>query len=319
MATRIAGQNLVATVIDYGLRLVSLEYLYDDGSCQQLVQGGWSVDEYERDTAYHGAVIGRTCNRIREGALQFLGQSFQLDRNEGPHHLHGGQCGLHNRIWQVETDDNGLTARTKLKDGEAGYPGNVDVEVEIDVKDDTLNYVYSGRADQDTMLDLTNHAYFSLDDADSILDQELLIDGEVFVPVDDDLIPLGQLVNVSGSVFDFRQFKRLGDVLNQDDLQLRIARGIDHCWLLKSGPGSCARLRSKRSGIELQITTSNPGIQVYTGNNLDNIHSAICLETQHLPDACHHDVFHAPLLLAGQPFDSSTSYRFVAISGAAND
>ncbi len=299
-------------MIDYGLRLVSLELQLTNGGRQQLIQGGWPLADYEQDSAYQGAVIGRSCNRIRAGLLALNGKQFQLDQNEGDHHLHGGFNGLHNRVWRTEPNKNGLESKTRLSDGESGYPGNVDITVQITISDGSLNYFYSAKSDQDTVLDLTNHAYFCLDDSGTIAEHFIQVDADLFAPIDDEFIPKGELLDVTSTPFDLRSYTRIQKVLTSDSRQLALAAGLDHAFLLKTkrDTGRCARLKSLVSGIEMEVLSSSPAIQVYTGNHLPQPHSAICLETQHLPDACHHAKFQTPVLRADQFYEASSCYRF---------
>jgi aldose 1-epimerase len=309
-ATIIETDCLKAVVLDYGLRLVSMEWKSSDFH-QRLIQGGWPLSVYEKDDAYHGAVVGRTCNRIAGGQLYLNGRMYQLDRNEGDHHLHGGNSGLHNRVWQVDTNGCQLLAQTRLLDGESGYPGNVDVRVSISLEQNALCYQYEAVSDQDTLFDVTNHAYFCLDQTESVLEHELQIFADYFVPVDEDLIPVGELQAVaSASAFDLRSPQTVGRVLAQQNELLSRCGGIDHCWLLNDAGMPAAVLRSEISRIELSVFTSFPGLQVYSGNYLPTPHSAICLETQHLPDACHHESFDTPMLKAGERYLSWSRYEF---------
>ena len=310
-ATRIEGESLSAVVMDYGLRLVSLEWKTGDGETQSLVQGGWPLRVYENDDAYHGAVVGRTCNRICQGELVLGGRSYQLDKNDGEHHIHGGLSGLHNKVWQAETIGNNLVANTRLADGASGYPGNLDVTVRIAIENNTLCYTYEAVSDRDTAVDFTNHAYFCLDHSETILQHRLQVVGDYMVPVDEELIPIGLLEPVgTRQVFDLRSPQLMADVLANEDPQLKICQGIDHSWLLNQTDGPVALLQSQLSGIELSVFTSSPALQVYSGNHLSTPHSAICLETQHLPDAYHHPAFDTPTLKAGDHYHSWTRYQF---------
>lgn len=301
---------LTAVILDYGLRLISLQYHPGGSNPQQLVLGGWPLEVYEQDDAYHGAVVGRTCNRISHGQLSLGGKKFQLDLNENDqHHLHGGYQGLHNKVWQIEAGQHQLLAKSELIDGASGYPGNASFGVKIRIDGSDLIYEYQAQTDSDTLVDLTNHAYFCLDDSGSILDHKLTLASDHFVPIDQEMIPLGELREVTNTPFDFRQTRTVRNALAVDSDQLCITNGLDHSWLLHDQENA-AILASLRSGIEMAITTSSPGIQVYSGNGLDQPQSGICLETQHLPDACHHSAFKTPLLLAGDLYQSYSRYRF---------
>jgi aldose 1-epimerase len=308
-ATRIAQGQLQATVLDYGLRLVDLRFCDSVGRQQPLVLGGWPIEVYERDSAYHGAVVGRTCNRIRHGDLQLNGCNYQLDQNEGPHHLHGGESGLHNRIWDVNAKTEGLHATTDFSDGEAGYPGNVAVAVSISIYDDALRYEYRAESDADTLLDMTNHAYFCLDNSGSILDHELSVPADKVALIDEALLPTGQFLTVQDTPFDFRQPRTIGENLTLKSAQTALAGGFDHSWAFAEAHDLRARLYSKQSQVELTVSSSSPALQVYTGNHLPAKYGAVCLETQHLPDACHHEGFVTPVLRAGEPYYAYSNYQ----------
>lgn len=310
-ATHLSHGQLSAVILDYGLRLVSLTFKLPSGKAQALVLGGWSIANYEQDQAYHGAVIGRTCNRIAGGELRLTDAIFSLDKNEGGNHLHGGYNGLHNRVWQVEVDSMGLCAHTTLADGESGYPGNIKLEVNIFIVEDRLCYEYSAVSDRDTVLDLTNHAYFCLDDTHSILQHELQIPADRFVPVNDQMLPTGVLQPVANTPFDLNSSTTIGERLESNHEQLSLARGFDHSWLLTGGDQhQVGRLVSPISGVEMLVTSTSPAVQVYTGNHLPNPHSGICLETQHLPDACHHAEFTDPVLKAKARYTAWSHYGF---------
>lgn len=313
-ATRIETEHLTAVVLDYGLRLTQLQLKLGNGKQQNLILGGYPLDQYELDTSYLGAVVGRTCNRIAGGHLELNGKTFDLDRNEGQHHLHGGGLGLHNQVWQVGETGHGLVATTTLEDGASGYPGKVNVRASISIEGDTLRYEYHAISDSDTLFDVTNHAYFCLDDSGSVLAHRLQVSADRFVEVDSEMIPTGRLLSVAGSPFDFRLSQCVGDRMDEQHPQIELAGGFDHSWLLVRGeaPDVSAVLRSELTGIQLEVTTTSPAIQVYTGNHLAKRHSGICLETQHLPDACHHENFLTPILFAEQPREFVSTYRFIA-------
>lgn len=308
-AIRLESGRLSAVFINYGMRLVSLEYRTRSDHCQQVIRGGQDLTFFENDKASHGAVVGRTCNRIRNGQLSINGRDYQLDQNEGSHHLHGGHSALQNRLWKISAQQGAIVGNIAMADGESGYPGNVELQLRLSIEDDALVYRYSGVSDQDTLVDLTNHTYFCLDDSETVLDHELQVNANCFVPIDDDKLPLGHLFDVSGTPFDLTQPTRIGAALDSIHPQLALAKGFDHCWLL-APEQYAAWLRSRVSGIELGIETSSPGLQVYSGNALTKPRQGICLETQHLPDACHHEDFQTPMVCAGQPFESFSRYQF---------
>lgn len=313
-ATELKHGRLTAVVLDYGLRLCSLDFMKSRGRLQPLVLGGWPLSVYEFDSAYHGAVIGRTCNRISEGQLQISGKRFQLDQNEGVHHLHGGFSGLHNRVWQVASDRTSLLATTKLSDGESGYPGNVQVEVKITNTGDALVYEYSAVTDADTVIDMTNHAYFCLDDSGTILEHELQLAGDQIAMIDEVMLPTGELMSVRDTPFDFKSATRIGTRIGENHPQLILAAGYDHSWLIaEEGDAEgrrMATLRSPRSAIGMSVVSSSPAVQVYTGNHLSSRHAGVCLETQHLPDSFNQTGFKQPIVHANESYQAWSRYEF---------
>lgn len=309
-------------ICDYGVRLVSLRYKPLN---QQLVMGQWPLSDYLQDQSCFGAVVGRTCNRIKNAQFELNGVQYHLEANDFPHHLHGGSDGFQNRRWNTEVQSDGLIFTIESRDGEGGYPGNVTASVRITLEGEQLSYEYRADVDRPTYVDMTNHAYFSLDSSGSILDHELLIAAQSFAAVDETLIPTGHLLNVDQSPFDFRTPRTLRSGIHHPHLQLQLARGYDHSYLLDSAlqvisslesdvpvtkAQSLVMLFSPQSRIEMHLSTTAPAIQLYSGNFLGKPHSALCLETQHLPNACNQSGFQAPLVTPLVAYSSQTKFRF---------
>jgi aldose 1-epimerase len=248
----------------------------------------------------------------------------------GPHHLHGGHHGFDKVDWHVlqEPDDQSRSVKLTYTsaDGEEGYPGKLDVEVTYSLADDnTLTLDYRATTDQDTIVNLTNHVYFNLSNAPTILNHELQLFAERFTPIDDTLIPTGELRPVDGTPMDFRQMTRIGERIEQDDDQLRFGRGYDHNWALdhggKSEPGRAAVLHEPKTGRIVEVATTKPGIQFYSGNFLTGsvrgrgsrpigYRSGLCLETQYFPNSINQPKFQSPILRAGEVYHHITTYRF---------
>ncbi|MFT7243100.1 MAG: aldose 1-epimerase [Candidatus Azotimanducaceae bacterium] len=299
-------------ISNYGARLVSLRYKPLN---QQLVMGQWPLAHYLEDQSCFGAVVGRTCNRISQAQFELDGVRYQLEANEAPHHLHGGSDGFQNRCWDVEMQANALLFTIESRHGEGGYPGDVNASVYITLEGAELSYEYRATVDRPTYVDLTNHAYFSLDNSGTILDHELMINAQGFAAVDESLIPTGDIQNVNQSPFDFRIAKTLRSGIDQPDLQLQFGNGYDHSYLLDKNQSGCSTppavtLYSPQGRIEMQLSTTAPAVQLYTGNFLDKPHSALCLETQHLPNACNQAGFQAPLATAVEPYFCQTNFCF---------
>jgi aldose 1-epimerase len=253
-----------------------------------------------------------------------------LTINNQPNHLHGGLKGFDKVVWTETTngkmDQPAVTLSYESKDGEEGYPGNLRASVTYSLSDDALEIDYRATSDQDTIINLTNHSYFNLRGAGEgdILGHELKIDADRFTPVNTTLIPTGELRSVEGTPFDFRQPMAIGARIHENDEQLRIAKGYDENYVLAGSDGTlklAAKLRDPQTGRSMEVWTTEPGLQLYSGNFLRGdladengkafiVHGALCLETQHFPDSPNHPDFPSTILRRGETFSSRTVYRF---------
>jgi aldose 1-epimerase len=323
------AHKLQARIADYGGTVASLEVPDRDGKMGDVVLGFDTLAEYlANPTQYFGALIGRYGNRIANGRFSLDGVEYKLPRNNGENSLHGGDNGFNRRVWKSRAlPDGGLELTYLSKDGEEGYPGNLSVTVTYHLTGaDELRIDYAATTDKDTVVNLTNHSYFNLKGAGSgdILGHNLLLNAERFTPVDKGLIPTGELLGVAGTPFDFRRLTAIGARIEQNDEQLKLGGGYDHNWVLnKSGNALtlAARVEEPTSGRTIEVHTSEPGIQFYTGNFLDGSvkgkggkvyvrRGAFCLETQHFPDSPNHAAFPSTVLKPGQRYQSTTVYRF---------
>jgi aldose 1-epimerase len=277
---------------------------------------------------FFGALIGRYGNRIAKGKFKLDGKEYKLEVNDGVNSLHGGLNGFHKKVWDGKlVDDHTLELTYLSKDGEAGYPGNLQVKVTYSLGDDnSIKISYNATTDKETVLNLTNHAYFNLNGAGdkTITDHLLTLEADEFTPVDSTLIPTGKLQRVAGTPFDFRKAKLIGTNINDADPQLKNGKGYDHNWVLRAGSGlrTAATVSSAKSGIVMEVSTDQPGIQFYSGNFLtDKVNygkanatygyrSAFCLETQHFPDSPNQTNFPSTVLKPGATYNSSTVYKF---------
>jgi aldose 1-epimerase len=302
-----------------------------DGVFGDVVLGFDDAAAYQEGTFYLGALIGRYANRLAHGAFALDGTTYHVTTNDGVNALHGGREGFDKRHWQVEPflHDHavGVTLRLTSADGDQGFPGELQVVVSYTWRDDCALVVdYRATTTAPTPVNLTQHSYFNLSgvDGSAVLDHELTVHASRYTPVDAMLIPTGELPPVDGTPFDFRFPRRLGERIRERDAQLRTGSGYDHNWALDHASGArveAARLRDPKSGRLLVISTTEPGLQVYSGNHLGVgrtgkggapivKHGGVAMETQHFPDAPNQSAFPSTIVRPGMPFTSSTVFAF---------
>jgi aldose 1-epimerase len=292
------------------------------GTYGDVVLGFDKLADYVRNQLYFGGLIGRYANRIARGRFSLDGVEYQLSQNDGPNHLHGGVRGFNKRVWEVidPLADAGrtLTLQYLSRDGEEGYPGNLRARVTYTLAANELRIDYEAMADRDTVVNLTNHSYFNLAGRGDILNHELTLHADAFTPVTEDLIPTGEIRAVASTPWDFTQGKAVGK-------DLAAAGGYDHNFVLNDYDGSlrtAVRLYERVSGRVLEILTTQPGVQFYSGNFLDgtltgkggmvyNKYAALCLEPQHFPDSPNHPNFPSTVLRPGELYRQVSVYRFL--------
>jgi aldose 1-epimerase len=324
--TNTAG--LEARVMTYGGTLVSLRVPDRAGKLGDVVLGFDSLQPYLAEHPYFGSLIGRYANRIAHGRFTLDGRTYTLACNDGPNHLHGGPHGFHTAMWRAHAEDNEiaqLALSYSSHDGEEGYPGNLDVEVRYALTDaNELRLDYKATTDAPTIVNLTNHVYFNLAGQGTILEHVLRVHASRYVPLDQTRIPLGVPAPVAGTPFDFTTPQRLGARIHDAHGQLRIGPGYDHCWVLDKRAGEmtvAAELFDPATGRVMTVRTTQPGLQVYSGNFLDGTlrgkggvayptHAGMCLETQHLADSPNQPTFPSTRLAPGDVFQHSTIYGF---------
>lgn len=316
-------------ITNYGGILVSILVPDRAGALGDVVLGFDRVEDYCPNPAYLGALIGRVGNRIAHGACTLDGQALHLAANSNGHHLHGGNIGFDRKLWAAEANEDAgqLVLTIHSPDGEEGYPGSLDVKVTYTLsEDDALGIHYEAVSDKDTLLNLTNHAYFNLtgEGAGTIEDHVLTILADRFTPSDSGLIPTGEIRDVTGTPFDLRHGRTLKEGLcrTSEDEQLGYGGGYDHNFCLNGdGLREVARLVSPASGRAMTTETDQKGVQFYSGNGLGGgnkgkcghaygARAGLCLETQNYPDAINHANFPSPILRAGEKYDTTTVYRF---------
>lgn len=319
--------GMKAVVSDFGAVLVSLFVPDKNGNMKDVVWGYDTVAGYEDNGVYLGATIGRNGNRIGKAKFTLNGKEYTLDVNDGNNNLHGGFDGYHARMWEVSCDEakNAITFTLESADMDQGFPGNAKIAVTYTLTDDNeIAISYKAVADADTIFNLTNHSYFNMDGAesDTILDQEVWIDADHFTEADAESIPTGKILPVEGTPMDFREYRVIGKDIDADYEPLKFGAGYDHNWALNNNGKTAvvAKMRSKNSGIVMEVETDLPGMQLYTGNFLAGElgkdgkkyarRSAACFETQFFPDAINHDNFASPVFKAGEEYVTTTTYRF---------
>ena len=317
-------------ITNYGGIVVSLKVPDRQGKTADVVLGYDDLASYERDKWHFGAIIGRYANRIANGKFRLNGAEYTLARNNGPNHLHGGLSGFEKAVWRVPEgsgeQDSRLVLEYVSEDGEEGYPGKMDARVEYSLTDENeFKIHYSAKTEKDTIVNLTNHSYFNLRGAgeDDILLHQLQLSADQFTPVNENLIPTGELRHVDHTPFDFTQPRTIGSRIHPDDQQLKFGRGYDHNWALNVNRAlsPAATLYEPLSGRTMEIFTTEPGIQFYSGNFLDGSvqgkagasygpRGGLCLETQHFPDSPNHANFPSTVLRAGERYESTTVFKF---------
>ncbi|MDR1115713.1 MAG: galactose mutarotase [Tannerella sp.] len=320
------------TVLNYGAKIVSIMVPDKNGKLIDVVAGHQSIDDYlTSEEPYFGAICGRYGNRIANGAFTLDGVVYdKLAINNGPNSLHGGIKGFNAVVWDMkQTDRQTVVLTYTARDGEEGFPGRLDVSVTYCLSDkNEVFIVYRAVTDKPTVLNLTNHSYFNLSGAGdpSIGDHLLTINADYFLPTDESSIPYGPKEKVEGTPMDFRQFHAVGERINDDFEPLKFGKGYDHTFILnKKGKENdlsfCASCISPKTGIVMDTYTTEPGVQLYTGNwmtgNLVGKHgqrypekAALCLETQHFPDSPNKPEYPSTVLRPGEEFASNTVYKF---------
>lgn len=321
-----------AKITNYGGIVVSLKVPDKNGKIEDVVLGFDSLSGYLQGHPFFGAIVGRYGNRIAKGKFTLDGQEYTLATNNGPNHLHGGIEGFDKKVWkaeEVKTDSAaGLRLTYQSQDMEEGYPGTLDVEVVYTLRnDDALAIDYKATTDKKTIVNLTNHSYFNLtgNAKRDILDHVVMINASHFIPVDSTLIPLGEIRSVEGTPFDFEQPTRVGERIDHtDNRQIAFGGGYDHCWVLdKEGKGInlAATVYEPESGRFMEVLTTEPGVQFYTGNFLDGSLTGkggvaykkrygLCLETEHYPDTPNQPDFPSVELNPGETYQTTTVYKF---------
>lgn len=325
------ANGIEVRAMTWGAIIVSLRTPDRDGRLDDVVLGFDAAAGYANNEPYFGAIVGRYANRIATGRFTLDGRTYQLATNNGPNHLHGGARGFDKHSWDGQPFENergaGVVFSRVSPDGEEGYPGNLEVQVTYTLTDrNELAIDYEATTDKATPVNLTHHTYWNLAGQGSrdVLDHRLQIEADRYTPVDETLIPTGELAPVEGTPFDFRRSTAIGARIGREDPQLRNGRGYDHNWVLNSAAGSlrrAARVTEPTTGRTLEVATTEPGMQFYSGNFLDGTITGkqgrvyrqrygFCLETQHFPDSPNRAAFPSTTLRPGDKYASRTVWTF---------
>lgn len=325
----ISNSFISCYITNYGARVVSLEVNDKRSLPIDVVLGFDSLDGYlNADEQYHGATVGRYANRIANGRFSINEIDYTLSLNCHPNSLHGGVSAMHNQVWSVSNhDSNSITLDHVSPHMEEGFPGELTTQLIYELKGSDLVLSYRARSTEDTLVNLTHHSYFNLngEGSGSVLKHRLRLNSEYYTPVNIDTIPTGKIDLVNGTPFDFTSKKELGADINVENEQLKFGFGYDHNFVVnnyeKGVVGFVAKVVGDLSGVEMEVWSSEPGVQLYTANHLNNKdtgkqgvkyskRSAFCLETQHFPDSPNQIQFPSTVLKNGDIYTSQTEYRF---------
>lgn len=323
--------GMQASIMTYGGIVTALTAPDREGRMADIVLGFDDLEGYLADHPYFGALIGRYGNRISSGAFDIDGRRYELTKNDGKSHLHGGACGFDKALWHAAPMSDAGCPQLRLhhvsEDGDEGYPGKLEATVTYSLNDENeLRISYRATTDAPTHVNMTSHSYFNLGGADgrSCGDHMMTINADRFIVADENLIPTGEIREVAGTPMDFRRPNSIESRIDDDDEQLRFGGGYDHTWVLNEGPHPptlAARVSDPESGRVMEVLTTEPGVQFYTANFLDGSllgkggsayhrRCAFCLETQHYPDSPNRPEFPSTVLQPGEVFESTTVFRF---------
>ena len=324
------GSGIRVNISDFGAHIVSIFAPDASGNMTDVVLGFDSVTGYEKNPSFFGAVIGPNANRIGNAQFSIDGTTYHVAANDGgKNNLHSdADKGFHKRLWDAEVKDDELKLTLKMSDGEMGFPGNLEISLTYSITDDAgIKLHYHVTTDRPALINMTNHAYFNLSghNAGSILDHELKLNASRYTPVVKGAIPTGELADVKGTVFDFTDFRRVGDDIDDKIEQLKLVGGYDHNWVIDDADGTLkliATLKDPKSGRYMDVLTDQPGVQFYAGNAIKRqkgkdkarykARTGLCLETQVYPDSINRPEFPDCVYTPDRAYDTVTIYRFYA-------
>jgi aldose 1-epimerase len=323
------SKGMEVEIINYGATIVSIKVPDRNGNIEDVVLGFDNIDSYIKPHPFFGAIVGRHANRIENAEFTLNGKTYYLAKNDGENHLHGGNEGFDKKLWESQIININMQESLQLsyfsKDGEENYPGNLEVKVTYTLTEENeLIIDYYAISDKDTVVNLTNHAYFNLKghNKGDIFDHQLMINADKFTVTDDKGIPTGEIRDVKGTAMDFTSLRSIREGFFSDYEQIKFRSGYDHNWVLTvSGKVAekAGELYEPDSGRLMEFFTTKPGVQFYSGNFVDTIgkeganyknNSGLCLETQYFPNALKHEHFPSPILKVGEEYKHITIYKF---------
>ena len=317
------NDELTVVVSNYGCTIIKVLMKDKNGNIDDVVLGYDDFSDHQTKDAYLGALVGRTANRIGKGKFTLNDKTYTLPINNGPNSLHGGIKGFSYQVFDYKFEGDSIEFSYLSKDGEEGYPGNLNFKAIYTLDKNTLIIRYLATSDEDTIINITNHSYFNLSGAkEDIYDHQLLVHSDKYACIDPDGLPTGEFAKVKGTPFDFNTMTRIGDVIDSDDEQIRLGAGFDHPFIFNQDKNQ-AELYHPATGRKLTVNTTLPGAQIYTANYLDGRigkygisyprRYAVCIETQNLPDAINIEKEPTTILKKGETYDETTSYKFEVI------
>lgn len=326
-------KGICAEILNYGGIVRSLRVTGSDGNTTDVILGYETMEEYYINEGYLGAIIGRNSNRIENACFELNGKTYNLNKNDGIHNLHGGLNAFNSRVWDViendDADEPSIVLSITSPDGEEGFPGTIDVTVTYTItSNNALMINYKAKSDTDTICNLTNHSYFNLSGHNSgnIYNQTLKLNSSFYTPNIEDCMPNGEVLSVKGTPMDFTSPKPIGKDINADFEQIKLFGGYDHNFAINGrGYRLCAEASSPDTGITMEVYTDQPAVQLYTANGIEDgeyhgpykdgayykIHCAFCLETQCFPNAMKYSHYPSPILKKNEVYDHTTEYRFI--------
>lgn len=317
------NNDLEVVVSNYGCTIIKVLMKDKNDNVDDVVLGYDDFNDYQTKDAYLGALVGRTANRIGKGTFSLNGKIYNLSINNGPNCLHGGIKGFSYQVFDYQIVDNSIEFTYLSKDGEEGYPGNLAFKAIYTLQGNTLKIRYQATSDQDTIINITNHSYFNLSGAkEDIYNHCLLVHSDKYACIDSDGLPTGKFNDTKATAFDFNTMKRIGDVIDSDDEQLKLGAGFDHPFIFDQDHDQ-VELYHELTGRKLIVNTTLPGAQIYSANYLDGRigkygiaypkRYAVCIETQNLPDAINLEEVPTTILKKGEVYDETTTYTFEVV------